>query len=184
MNFEKVNTLKKSELVEPKKENHQPPICVTGVLQIKIPTQDKTTKRGIIPQNLSKRDLEIVYMLSKEKSLNRLLEKYVSDMDDKNKEIARLNKILQKRTMIEPEFATTKDAAAYIGTDPSFLTKKMGKVFKEGIHYHKPKGGKIVRWNLGELKKWLTATKEGMESDNTDPQLASLLERSYNVSVS
>ena len=104
------------------------------------------------------------------------MEKQLSIINEQNKEIKRLNRQLQKKRVINPEFATTEEAAYYIRVDPSYLTKRKFNTFKLGIHFFKPKGETIIRWSLPALSKWLT--EEGNNNKNITPKLAKLLERS------
>jgi len=104
------------------------------------------------------------------------LNKQLSIIDEQNKEITRLNRLLNKKRIINPEFATTEEAANYIRVDLSYITKRKGKVFQLGIHFFKPIGESIVRWSIPALSKWLTAEKNSMK--NITPKLAKLLERS------
>ncbi len=130
---------------------------------------------NIIPQDLSERDKAFVYLLAKEKVVSRLSSQYIQAMHEKNKEIATLNKKLNKRVVVDPQYLTTKDAAVYIGTDPSFLTKRQSKIFKLGVHFFKPEGESIVRWDILALDAWLTAQKK--DTSLIDTKLASLLKR-------
>jgi len=129
----------------------------------------------IIPDSLSDRDKAFVYLLAKEKVVSKLSGRYIQAMQEKNKEIATLNKKLNKRVLIKPKYLTTKDAAAYIGTDPSFMTKRQGKIFKPGKHFFKPEGESIVRWDILALDAWLTAQQT--DTSLVDTKLASLLKR-------
>jgi len=129
---------------------------------------------NIIPQDLSKRDKAFVYLLTKEKVVSRLSSQYIQDMHEKNKEIATLNKKLNKRVVVDPKYLTTKDAATYVGTDPSFLSKRQGKAFKLGKHFFKPKGESIVRWDIQALSDWITTQDD---TNVIDEKLASLLKR-------
>ena len=128
----------------------------------------------IIPRDLSKRDEEFVYLLAKEKVVSKLSGRYIQAMHEKDKEIATLNKKLNKRILVEPKYLTTKDAAAYIGTDPSFLTKRQGKAFKLGEHFFKPKHESIARWDIEALEAWITKNHNDTVIDD---KLASLLKR-------
>lgn len=104
------------------------------------------------------------------------INKQLSIIDSQQIEIARLNKLLAKKRVIDTDFATTKEAAAFVRYDPSFLTKRQGKVFKLGQHFFKPKGESGVRWSLEALTKWLKS--EENNNENITPKLANLLERS------
>ncbi len=129
---------------------------------------------SIIPDSLSDKDKAFVYLLAKEKVVSKLSGRYIQAIQEKDKEIATLNKKLIKRVVVEPKYLTTKDAAAYIGTDPSFLTKRQGKAFKLGKHFFKPKDESIVRWDIEALKKWITTNHNDTVIDD---KLASLLKR-------
>ena len=129
---------------------------------------------NIIPKELSARDAAFVYLLTKEKVVAKISNQYIDAMREKNKEISTLNRKISKRPVIEPKYLTTKDAAAYIGTDPSFLTKRQGKAFKLGEHFFKPKNESIVRWDIRALEAWITKKHSDTVIDN---KLASLLKR-------
>ncbi len=130
---------------------------------------------SIIPDNLSDRDKAFVYLLTKEKVVSKLSGRYIQAMQERDKEIACLNKKLSKRVVIDLKYLTTKDAAAYIGTDPSFLTKRQGKTFKLGKHFFKPEDESIVRWDILALEEWLTTQQK--DTNIADDKLASLLKR-------
>ncbi len=129
---------------------------------------------NIMPNSLSDKDKTFVYLLAKEKVISRLSNQYIQAMNEKNKEIAALNKKLNKRVTIDPQYLTTRDAAVYIGTDSSFLTKRQGKSFKLGKHFFKPKGESIVRWDIQALSEWITTPYDGKVIDE---KLASLIKR-------
>ena len=129
----------------------------------------------LIPKTLSERDEAFVLLLAKEKVVSRLSGKYIQAMQERDKEIASLNKKLNKRVVIDPRYLTTKDAATYIGTDPSFLTKRQGKTFKLGRHFFKPEDESIVRWDILALEEWLTTQQK--DTNIADDKLASLLKR-------
>jgi len=103
------------------------------------------------------------------------ISKQLSIIDSQQKEIARLSKLLAKKRVIDTDFATTKEAAAFVRYDPSFLTKRQGKVFKLGQHFFKPKGVSGIRWSLKSLSEWVRASKDNLFVDD---ELAELLERS------
>lgn len=102
-------------------------------------------------------------------------EAFINILKSKDSEIQKLNSKLQKKVLIEPKFATTKDAASFIGVNPSFLTKRQNKAFKQGIHFFKPEGESIVRWSITALSEWLTNDKNNTET--TDTKLEKLLKR-------
>jgi len=135
----------------------------------------KTMSSTLMPKTLSERDEAFVLLLAKEKVVSKLSGKYIQAMQEKDKEISSLNKKLNKRVVIDPKYLTTKDAAAYLGTDPSFLTKRQGKTFTFGKHFFKPKDESIVRWDILALEQWLTSQKE--DTNLIDSELASLLKR-------
>ena len=83
-----------------------------------------------------------------------------------------------KRHPVVPiqQYAKTAHAAAYIDVDPSFLTKRQGKVFQLGKHFFKPSDESILRWDLEALDKWIISDAE--LNILVDEELASLLERS------
>ena len=123
----------------------------------------------------------VMYSLMKDATLNKLIEYNISIQqkndilkDETHKEIVKLNKLLAKKTVIDTDFATTKEAAAFLRCDPSFLTKKQGNIFKLGVHFYKPTNS-IVRWSLEALSKWMTDSSD--TSSVNDDELAELLER-------
>ena len=103
------------------------------------------------------------------------MEKQLSIIEEQNKEIIRLNRLLHKKKIINPEFATTAEAADYICVDPSYLTKRKDKAFKLGVHFFKPKNESIVRWKISALTDWLTGKQNN--SNNVDSKLENLLKR-------
>ena len=103
------------------------------------------------------------------------MEKQLSIIDEQRKEIARLTRLLHKKRVINPDFATTVEGADYLHVDPSFLTKRQGKTFKLGIHFFKPEGESIVRWKISALIEWLTGKQNN--SNNVDLKLENLLKR-------
>ena len=131
---------------------------------------------SIILESLSAKDIAIVSIIAKEKTIQILQQKFISTLENKNSQIEQLNRKLQKKVYIEPEFATTKDAASFIGVDPSFLTKRQGDSFKLGEHFFKPEGESIVRWKLEALRQWLQAKSN--KSEKISQKLAEQLERS------
>ena len=133
------------------------------------------TSNGIIPKDLSTRDLAFVHMLTKEMVIVRLQEKHIQHLREKDIELTKMQKKINKKVVIDPKYLTTKDAASYIGTDPSFLTKRQGKAFKLGKHFFKPKDESILRWDIQILEEWMTKNQNG--SQNVDDKLASLLKR-------
>lgn len=132
-------------------------------------------KDMIIPKDLSKRDEAFVLLLAKEKVVSKLSGRYIQAIQEKDKEIETLNKKLNKKVIIDPKYLSTKDAAAYIGTDPSFLTKRQGKAFKLGIHFFKPEDESIVRWDILALEAWLISQPK--DTNLNDSKLASFLKR-------
>ena len=101
--------------------------------------------------------------------------KSLSIIDELSKENRRLNKLLEKKRVIDPEFATSQEAAGFLSVDPSFLTKRQGKTFKLGTHFFKPKNESIVRWKISALTDWLTGKQNN--SNNVDSKLENLLKR-------
>ena len=139
-----------------------------------VETNVAEVQQSIIPKNLSERDTAFVLMLAKEKVVQKLQQKYIDDIKEKDMQLKQLNQKLQKKVYIDPEYVTTKNAAAFIGVDTSYLTKRQGKVFQLGVHYFKPEKS-TVRWSLAAISKWLTSDKNMTKT--TDPKLAKLLER-------
>jgi hypothetical protein len=132
-------------------------------------------QQSIIPENLSERDTAFVLMLTREKVVQKLQEKYIDDMEAKNLELKKLYKKLQKKVYIESKYIKTEHAAMFIDVDQSYLSKRQGKVFKLGKHFFKPPGQSIVRWDIEALENWLIAEDN---ENNIDDELADLLERS------
>ena len=123
---------------------------------------------GIIPKNLSKRDEAFAYMLAKEMVVTRLIQKQMQQMQEmreQDSELIKMNKKLNKKVVIDPRYVKTKDAASYLDVDPSFLTKAQNEVFEEGIHYFRPEGSSILRWDLAMLEKWLRTAKDKEDHD-------------------
>ena len=102
------------------------------------------------------------------------IKKQLSLIQWQQQEIFRLTKQLKKRTLIETKYASTKEASFFINVDPSFLAKRQGTIFKLGIHFFKPAGQSIVRWDLEALEEWIRAK---YIDHNIDEELAELLER-------
>ena len=140
-----------------------------------IKTTVTEAKQSIIPENLSDRDIAFVLMLTKEKIVQKIQQKYISDMETKNLEIKQLHRQLQKKVCIETKYAGTEHASKLIDVHPSFLSKRQKKVFKKGIHYFTPDGESIVRWSITALSEWLTNDKNNTET--TDTKLEKLLKR-------
>ena len=136
---------------------------------------NSTEETSIIPKNISTRDTAFILMLTKDKVIQRVQEKYILDMKSKQLEIRQLNQKLMKKSSTIQEFSSTKDAAIVIGVDPSFLTKRQGKTFKLGIHFFKPENESIVRWKISALTDWLTGIQNN--SNNVDSKLENLLKR-------
>ena len=134
-----------------------------------------TEETSIMPENISTRDTAFILMLTREKVIQRVQGKYIFDMKSKQLEIGQLNQKLMKKSSTVQEFSSTKDAASFIGVDPSFLTKRQGKAFKQGTHFFKPKGESIIRWKLSALTDWLTGKQNN--SNNADSKLENLLKR-------
>lgn len=129
----------------------------------------------IIPETLSQRDTIIVAMLAKEMVVQRVQQMYIEGMKAKDSQLQQLNRKLQRKMPVEPKFVSTKDAAAFIGVDPSFLTKRQGGVFKQGEHFFKPQGESIVRWDIEKLEKWMRSNSDELMIDE---ELEELLQRS------
>ena len=100
------------------------------------------------------------------------------DLYTLQKSIYEIKEILIKRNFskevnITQKYVKTSIAAKYLNVDESFLTKRKHTVFTEGIHFFKPSGESIVRWNIEALEKWLTTTYV----NNIDTELDELLQR-------
>ena len=63
------------------------------------------------------------------------------------------------------KYYKTADAANYFGVDPTFLTKRQGNVFEEGVHFFRPSESKIIRWSLEALEEWMKAPTKEEEND-------------------
>jgi len=137
-------------------------------------TFTSTVAHGIIPKNLPSRDLAFVYMLTKEKVVAKISSQYIQAMHEKNTEIATLNKKLNKKVVVDSRFLSTKNAALYIDVDPSFLAKRQGSEFKQGVHFFKPPNQSIVKWDIEALVAWIKAENK---VSIIDDELDSLLKR-------
>lgn len=136
-----------SELVEVEMVKDPEPVVVRGVFQFVINKNEDTT------------------------------EKVKSMMHKSTEEILSAIDSLKRRPVVPiQQYASTKDAAAYLDVDPSFLTKRQGKVFQLGKHFFNPRSESIVRWSLEALDEWLIS--EEAQISHIDEELASLLERS------
>ena len=136
---------------------------IGAVVQDTAPIYLRATIQFVVPA---------VEVTSNHNHINRQL----SVIDSQQKEIVRLNKLLTKKMVVDTDFATTKEAAAFVRYDPSFLTKRQGKVFKLDQHFFKPKGESGIRWSLDALTKWVKSDENN--DKNITPKLANLLERS------
>ena len=132
-------------------------------------------QQPIIPESLSDRDTAFTYLLAKEMIVQKIQQQYLLDMKAKETELKRLQQKLDKKPSIDLMYVSTKHAAAFIGVDSSYLTKRQGKAFKLGTHFFKPKGESIVRWKLTALSAWISKGQDSSES--ITPKLAKLLER-------
>jgi len=110
-----------------------------------------------------------------ERELLFLLLNRMASLEEQYKEVVRLHRLKNKMVSIDPAFATTKDAAAFIGVDPSFLRKRQGTAFKLGKNFFKPQGQSIIRWSLASLSEWMKIENSDLLIDD---ELAELLERS------
>jgi hypothetical protein len=148
------------------------PLQVTANLQIMIPT--RTEAEYNLYHKMSTIEKEII--LQKDIMQNIMTEIDTIDNTSLLLDIRdKINKKLHKKPYIEPKYMKTTDAAVLIGVDPSFLTKRQGKVFKLGEHFHKPEGESIVRWDITALEKWILTQKK--ETGFTNNKLDSLLKR-------
>ncbi len=81
-------------------------------------------------------------------------------------EVKEIKRHLKRPVVVIQKYAKTKNAAAYIDVDPSFLDKKRREgVFELGIHYYKPKGSNLVLWDMSALEKWIM-TEEVADDNN------------------
>lgn len=64
------------------------------------------------------------------------------------------------------------EAAYYFSVDESFLKKRMGKDFIEGIHYFKAVNAKITRWDIKALDECIFGIINKKEEED---ELLSLL---------
>lgn len=92
----------------------------------------------------------------------------VSLLQEQHIQIAILTKML--KTMIHmpldiSKYVKTEYAAKYFSVDPTFLTKRQGGTFEEGIHFFRPNGSKIIRWSIEALEEWIKAPTEMEKND-------------------
>ncbi len=146
-------TVTVTEVVEAEIVEKLEPIQVTGVLQFVIPTPNESMhmmhKSLVGIQQTLDTQTQIMDAIHNEQSLDVLYG--IQKM---------LNKRMNNKVLPDPNYVKTKDAASYIAVDPSFLTKGQGTTFKEGIHYFRPEGSTILRWDLKMLEKWLRTAKD------------------------
>ena len=57
-------------------------------------------------------------------------------------------------------YLKTHNAATYFDVDKSFLTKRIGVDFHVGVHFIRPRGAKLLRWNMIALEKWFCDSDE------------------------
>jgi hypothetical protein len=92
----------------------------------------------------------------------------VTLLEELSSEIISLQKALEKNinnSNIPTSYYKTTDIAKYFSIDPSFLTKRQGGAFQEGIHFFRPSGSKIIRWSIEALEEWMKAPTEMEEND-------------------
>jgi len=77
----------------------------------------------------------------------------------------KIDKKLKKESYADPKYLKTPAAAAYISVDPSFLTQKQGETFIEGVHYFRPAGSSILRWDIAALEHWMHTAKQEDENN-------------------
>ena len=165
-----------AEVVDAEVVEKLEPIYVSASLQFIIPTNDESMH--LMHKELLK--VQQTLMTHTEK-LDTICQRILTDIDSINTvdlllEIRdKINKKLTKQISFDSKYMKTSDAAAYISVDPSFLTKRQGKVLKLGKHFFKPEGESIVRWNITALEKWIISRKE--DTDVIDNKLDSLLKR-------
>ena len=112
-----------------------------------VEKQESVVVRGIFQFIINKDDESTDKIKS---AMQKSTEKIISTID-----------ALKRRPVVPiQQYASTKDAAVYLDVDPSFLTKAQKGLFKEGVHYFRPEGSTILRWDLKILEKWLRTAKE------------------------
>ena len=88
-------------------------------------------------------------------------------------ELSAIKRQLKRPVVPIQRYAKTKHAAVYLDVDSSYLTKRMGKVFREGKHYFYPENESIIRWDLEELERWIKneEKKEAVDDFLSDIEL-------------
>lgn len=69
-------------------------------------------------------------------------------------------------TTMTTRYAKTEMAAEFIDCDPTFLKKRMGEDFIEGVHYFKPANCRMVRWDLKALEEWIRGSTVELSYEN------------------
>jgi hypothetical protein len=74
--------------------------------------------------------------------------------------------LIQEIITLTQRYAKTEVASKYLDVDISFLKKRMGTDFIEGIHYHKPANCRLLRWDITALEQWLNGSSQVQSSAN------------------
>ncbi len=64
-----------------------------------------------------------------------------------------------------PKYARTGVMAGLIGRSTRWLKSNKGVLFKQGIHYHQPKGEREPFWDIEAMNKWVRSTETNEEID-------------------
>jgi len=142
------------------------PILVTGILQVVIPTPNEAMH--MMHKSLMSVEQTLNAHTHHLESISNRIRQDIESIDSINilYEIKKMiEKRIDNRVLVSPRYLKTKDAASYIGVDPSFLTKKQEIIFKEGIHFFRPGGSAILRWDIDALEVWMRTAKEEENHD-------------------
>jgi hypothetical protein len=52
-------------------------------------------------------------------------------------------------------YLKTEELSEYLSVSIGWIKKRMGSTFKKDIHYFKPQGEKILRWDRIKIDEWL-----------------------------
>ena len=67
-------------------------------------------------------------------------------------------------------YLKTSEAADYIGYSTDWIKGRMGTIFIEGTHYHRPPGTTRVSWDRFALDRWISG-------EQADPRAEEILEK-------
>ena len=66
---------------------------------------------------------------------------------------------------LSPLYLRTGKMAELIGRSTRWLKSNKGVLFKQGIHYHQPKGEREPFWDIEAMNKWVRSTETNEEID-------------------